>query len=103
MITLSHNFSAGNKILITQQANMRDMFFQLWFTGLVATDARVEVWVSSAAGEPYRKVEGAEKTLIGANGTEFISLSGLAFAHVQFRLVVGSAVVGQVTKVEVLA
>jgi hypothetical protein len=102
MTLLNYNLAGGNKVLLTQQAHMRDMFFQLWFTGIVATDVKVEVWVSSSPNEAYRKVESAEKTLVGANGTEYISLSGLAFAYVQFRLVVGSAASGVITKVDIL-
>lgn len=103
METLNYNLSGGNKTLITKQAMARDMVFQCWYTGIVATDVRIDVYVSTDKDQPFKKVEGAEKTLGPANGTEYISLSGLAFMYVQFRLVVGSAVVGTITKIDVLA
>jgi hypothetical protein len=101
MTILNYALSGGNKTLLRVQAIDRDMVFQLWYTDLVVNTITVEIWASTQASQPFARIPVATKTLVPADGTALISLSGLAFVYVEFRVVAPSGTLGTITNVDV--
>lgn len=102
MKILNYALAGGNKTLLQVQAVDSDMLFQLWYTGLTSTTVSVEVWISTISAGPYSKVPSASYTLIPADNTAHISLSGLSYAFVEFRLVAASATAGTISQCDVM-
>jgi hypothetical protein len=96
--TQAVNISAGNTTLYEVLTASEGLFFQAWYSNIVATDVKIEVWVSIDSSRTFAKIDEAGKTLAAAaDGSVFISLSGLKYTYVQFRLAVGAGVAGSIT------
>jgi hypothetical protein len=102
MTILNYALSGGNKTLLRAQAIDRDMVFQLWYTDLTAATITVEIWASTNASQPFAKIPAATKTLVPADGTALISLSGLSYVFVEFRVIAPAGTLGTITTVDVL-
>lgn len=102
MTILNYALSGGNKTLLRVQAVDRDMVFQLWYTDVISATITVEVWASTNASQPFAKIPMATKTLVPADGTALLSLSGLSFVNIEFRLIAPLSTLGTVSVVDVL-
>jgi hypothetical protein len=102
MISLNYALSGGTHTLLRAQAVDRDMVFQLWYTDVVAKTLTVEVYASTNLSQSFAKITTATKLLVPADGTVLISLSGLSFVYVEFRIVAPLNTLGTITVVDVL-
>ena len=104
MAILNYALSSGNNAnLATVQADGTDILFQIYYTGIVAANVSVESWISTRESGPFAKLSGSEKTLVGSDGTAYISLQGLNFGFIRFKLVVPTAsTAGTITEIDVL-
>ena len=90
--TLNYALSVGaNNNLLTFGSQKDNLLFQMNYTDVVATNVSVDVYISSEQDGTFVKIDGASKTLIPADNSVVIPLSGVSFAYVQFRLVVPTA------------
>lgn len=105
MKNIIYSIAGGNTPLLKVQASSPVVLFQLWYTGIVASDISVEVWISTTRDTTklMSKVDSATKILpASANGTAVISISGLSYAYAELRLVATAGEAGMITYVDAL-
>ena len=104
MKTLNYDLTDGaNDNLITRKVKGSELLFQMWYTGVVAANVSVEAWISTVEEGPYAKIIDGEKTIVGADNTVYLSLSGVNGGWVRFKLTVPTAdTAGTITKADVL-
>ena len=100
MKTINYALSGGNKTLVSGQAVIETLAIGVYYSGIVAPNVAIEVWLGTDENSAFTKFDEATVTLVPADNVAILTLSGLSYLFVQVRLVTNGVTVGVINKID---
>jgi hypothetical protein len=91
---LNYDLAGGSKPLLRTQLSHGKAMLQVWYTGVSASDVRIELYTGTLVNKEFALVEGAGITLDPSKTTACLVVDDIPGAFWEFRLVAAEDTAG---------